>query len=445
MSELSHQGHDTFIHALPFMDGADRRQSARVPCAMRVHLGPPKAPPETTLVAEDISTGGLFIRCGQAVQVGARFSMHIERDDGERIYVPEAEVLYNYQAEDDPKRGFGARFVSVGREAMQKIVASASFTSDVAVTKEREVSSSMIVRSTEEIPVPRIGDTISIRIDDLPRVSDLRLSSTTPPMTPIAIEDEEEEQLEAPIAEEIEMHGDDMHDGIDWQPREVRERAQSPLKRIARRVRERPFTWVVSTAIGAISLVVLASVVAKRGSSDAYASRPADAPPRVSAETHRALLDPKPALVGVAPMPAQAEPAPVTNPLPKLVVIDPPAKAQPVKQDAPKQEPLAKPKAPEKAPSAPPAGKVEKSPAAVLRLSANAKVLKTHVLKAPHRFVVDLGAQTGTPELVSKNGVSAPRFGAHPDFVRVVFDSPRAIVRGEVSKKGDRLEVRLEN
>lgn len=137
---------DTWIQTMPLPSSDDRRTSARVPTALKVRLGPAREPPSTTLLCEDVSEGGLFVRCGQAVQVGARFSVELTLVDGQLLYIPEAEVLYNTGAEGE-RRGFGARFVAVTREAQQKLLELARFGSDIQ--PRGPVSGSMIVGSND--------------------------------------------------------------------------------------------------------------------------------------------------------------------------------------------------------------------------------------------------------------------------------------------------------
>jgi hypothetical protein len=137
---------DTWIQTMPLPSSDDRRTSARVPTALKVRLGPAREPPSTTLLCEDVSEGGLFVRCGQAVQVGARFSVELTLVDGQLLYIPEAEVLYNTGVQGE-RRGFGARFVAVTREAQQKLLELARFGSDIQ--PRGPVSGSMIVGSND--------------------------------------------------------------------------------------------------------------------------------------------------------------------------------------------------------------------------------------------------------------------------------------------------------
>jgi hypothetical protein len=171
---------DTWIQTMPLPSSDDRRTSARVPTALKVRLGPAREPPSTTLLCEDVSEGGLFVRCGQAVQVGARFSVELTLVDGQLLYIPEAEVLYNTGVQGE-RRGFGARFVAVTREAQQKLLELARFGSDIQ--PRGPVSGSMIVGSNDRATsrmrrVP--GDATRTERADTTRPEGLRAETTRP-------------------------------------------------------------------------------------------------------------------------------------------------------------------------------------------------------------------------------------------------------------------------
>lgn len=103
--------HDTALSPALFADGADRRESPRIPLRHPVKVGPPNQGPESLVSARDLSAQGLFIDADRPVRVGARFSVEIVLDDDRRVYVPEAEVAYN--REHGRGTGFGVRFVVI--------------------------------------------------------------------------------------------------------------------------------------------------------------------------------------------------------------------------------------------------------------------------------------------------------------------------------------------
>ena len=74
----------------------------------------------------------------------------------------------------------------------------------------------------------------------------------------------------------------------------------------------------------------------------------------------------------------------------------------------------------------------------VLAVAPGSKVLRTHVLREPARFVVDLE----TAGLPTVQGGQA-RVGKHQGFVRVVVDAPQALGDGTAKISGERLTITL--
>lgn len=510
----THKTYDTWIAKVPFPDGSDRRGSARVPCALRVRLGPPKAPVETTLVAEDVSTGGLFIRCKDEVQVGARFSIELDLPDGGPLYVAEAEVLYNFAGGEGEKRGFGARFVSLTHDALERLESAAVFASDIEGRAQRSgvpATNSMIIDAQTDLPPSRINRRVAIdlrsparRLPEMPQVSDLRLATLRPLGVEVAAATAEMEVLPRP--EEVQdtapparplfddatpdqraiqtdrlcsaedalapdkalrtddslrpsevglQQGEDMHDGIDWKPREVRARERG-MHRFGRRVSaavgSRAMLWLSAAVAGVSVVMVGAALIGAGGSQSAASPTPPELRARVSGETQRVLTGSDAKLVGVEPVKpkAQVEAQPAKNPLPPLVVIDRadpagmglPASTLPARPGGDRVEPAPAPKS---KPAVAPKSDARSAAAGMsLGLEKGAKVLRTHVLKEPARFVIDLVGQKTPPVVLGKRGeLAAPRVGMHPDYVRVVIDSAKHIQRGEVSVRGERLDLTL--
>jgi hypothetical protein len=78
-------------------------------------------------------------------------------------------------------------------------------------------------------------------------------------------------------------------------------------------------------------------------------------------------------------------------------------------------------------------------------LAPHASVLKTHVLKNPNRFVIDLLGQDASPSLPGVAGqVERIRFGKHPDFARIVIETRAPIERGALAKDRGDLRVTLD-
>lgn len=517
-----HATHDTWLSPVLFRDGSDRRDGARIPKALKVRLGPPKAPPETTLLSEDLSTGGLFVRCAEPVQVGARFSLEIALDSGEAVYIPEAEVLYNYAAEDGQKRGFGARFVSVTKEAHEKLVEAARFSSDLRVVKDQEespeVSESMILEQDGEhrtSRVRRVEIDLKNAVPLVPRVSDLRLATERPKhisaiislrpdmvihrgddeptsgvlqsagpvvamdsdgairdtMIPEAVSDEtappsvsasgtpQPAELETPshiTVSEI----SDMHAGISALPREVRERRQAGLlDGLTERIGQKPLWWVSGTALvmGACLFGLIhakretaprPAAVSKIPAADLVALERAAQPVRAMEPPAKPALAEKVVEKKVVPVPAALEPkkAPAAEAKVEAKPTEAKAEAKPTEAKA-ATTPESKPTTLEALDRA--VSKVGPAVAAAsgsmsLSVDEGAKVLRTHVLRAPNRFVVDVTGMKSAPTLKEGGEFGAPRIGKHEDYWRIVLDTPYRIEKGEASISGGKLSVRVQ-
>lgn len=120
------------------------------------------------------------------------------------------------------------------------------------------------------------------------------------------------------------------------------------------------------------------------------------------------------------------------------------ADAKQVAKAEPKQAAKAAPKLAAKV-EAKPAAKPSREVKTKIALAPNARVLKTHVLRAPDRFVIDVAGQDKVPALPGSGGaIKSIRFGKHPDFARIVIETGAAIENGRASKQGKDLAVVLE-
>lgn len=99
----------------------DRRRRPRVPFDERVRLGPIGQPTRAQLPAENLSAEGIFLKCAQPVKVGALFALELDLPNGEHVFLPEVEVLYNRPAKSGLPSGFGARFVNPPAAASEKL------------------------------------------------------------------------------------------------------------------------------------------------------------------------------------------------------------------------------------------------------------------------------------------------------------------------------------
>lgn len=282
-------------------------------------------------------------------------------------------------------------------------------------------------------------------------------------------------------------------------------RAHDARHALVERGRRFPLAWTAVALAGALTVAGAAVLAVSQGPSPESADRgPEPADRGFSATTQQVLMGERqaPALVPPAELaPPEAEPK---SPLPPLVVLDEAGK--PAESSARKAEPgrtdpgpaeragaasehaarasrgsgersaaaVAHPstprapaargarpaqerKAPEEravqlastvAPKPFPAKAVAHPPRSThlhFRLSAHASVLKTHVLKSPNRFVVDLVGMDGPvapPPLTAH--VKRVRFGRHPEFLRVVIETDAPIEQGRVSRSGHDLSVTLD-
>ncbi|MBI4818133.1 MAG: PilZ domain-containing protein [Deltaproteobacteria bacterium] len=101
--------------------GDERRRKPRVPFEGRVRLGPVGQSPRSILPAENLSAEGIFLCCAQPVRVGAQFALELDLPSGDRVLIPEVEVLYNRPAQGKRASGFGARFVDPPAAAAEKL------------------------------------------------------------------------------------------------------------------------------------------------------------------------------------------------------------------------------------------------------------------------------------------------------------------------------------
>jgi hypothetical protein len=76
----------------------------------------------------------------------------------------------------------------------------------------------------------------------------------------------------------------------------------------------------------------------------------------------------------------------------------------------------------------------------VLGLEPGARVLKTFSMSNPSRFVVDVAGQPGAPKVLEASAeLTAPRYGRHDGYLRLVFD----VRQPPKSMKADVVDGRL--
>lgn len=469
----------------PFPTQAERRRSPRMPLGAPVKVGAPHGPAQAAVSATDLSAHGLFIDADRPVRVGARFSLEIPLPDGSRVYVPEAEVAYNRARPHGS--GFGVRFLSADPGALVQIAQAvepelvepetldgpsmpiAAFGS-VAPSAQRKVDEPTTeIRS--DLPTLAPG---SIDLSQYPEPEILAEALAQPSMISVAPEPMEEAEDE-PLTDRIFAA------------------LAAARGRFAERARAFPRLWTGVFA-GGIATIAAAVVLTLYTGSDAQAVKASGAGEHgVSATTHQALMGgaslAEVPVVEARPAEVEAPAVAPKKPLPPLVVIDEPAEVQAVEvadaaAAAPKPEveveadpvvaapqPSA-PKAQASAPAPAPAAEVKKVVAAkqevkpapakepsaraqqilgggagtlTLSVDPGAKVLRTHALKGPDRFVIDLVGQNSNLNLPAPVGrVKTLRAGKHPEYTRVVVDTTRPIKSGAAKKDGNRLVLTLQ-
>lgn len=124
---------------------AEKRRQPRVPSNQQ--LWREGQPEPGSVVAVNISLGGMFIVEEEASQVGDQFHVSFV-DDGQEIAF-DLEVMWKGSATDDGPEGAGTRIVrfSAGQEAYERIVQE----------KLREQTSTTVPKPTTEPPEPTSG------------------------------------------------------------------------------------------------------------------------------------------------------------------------------------------------------------------------------------------------------------------------------------------------
>ncbi|MEQ9496624.1 MAG: PilZ domain-containing protein [Deltaproteobacteria bacterium] len=458
MSHVSYESApaaDTFIGPVLFPDGTDRRASARIPLSSRVRIGPPGGLPTSLVSASDLSAGGLFIDADREVRVGARFSVDVPLEDGSRVYIAEAEVAYN--RDRTSSSGFGVRFVGIDPDAerliQQAIEKITGFTTDVIdrPRKNRRTQRPELSALPTIVPTPMTSVLPEPSIIDESVVLDATLD----------LSDEREPARPNRWATVSQRFGDTMHD---WR------------LAIGERVRRAPRYAQGIAFIGAAALTLAVAITLWSGG-NANAVEPADNDgPSVPTSTHQVLMGQAPidALDAEPTAPELVEPTTKTKKvkLPPLVRLDEPepagkpqatkpapakaakpviAKAAPEVEAPPVKKPAPKKPEPKKAEA--PAAKVSSAARLILGtsddrvsipLAPGARVLKTHVLKQPERYVIDVVDQPCPLTNVTPTGaVERIRSARHPEYCRIVMDLAQPLDAARYSVSGDTLVVTL--
>ena len=143
---------DTSLSPALFSNSDDRRIAPRVPFDQEVRVGPAYGAPYASLKAENLSSGGIFIKTDKKAEPGAKFSVELSLPNYGRLYIPEVEVLYNRLDDSASCFGFGASFTGLTDEVEGVLKSIAAFPSEILAPNGGDVSASMICDSQSLMP-----------------------------------------------------------------------------------------------------------------------------------------------------------------------------------------------------------------------------------------------------------------------------------------------------
>lgn len=407
----------------------ERRSSPRIPLARPIRIGSPGGLPYATVSARDLSVGGLFVDAERSVKVGSRFSIEVNLDGGDRVYVTEAEVTDNRRL--GRASGFGARFVKISDDARRLIEAQVASHANATLrdTEGFGAFDHLEVPTLEEpflgadlrdmSDVARVNDamasvipseepgapTLQVRVRtrwskmkawlrSLPALSALLYGAAAAALIAVAVGlllGEGPEPSETIAQVEPGMLPEEVHD----------QAAGSG----------RPVGFAEPAVLTDEDLNVVNSLP------DAPAPRRAAAPAEPSREV--GFVEPSRSDRPATEKRARTEPKKATRPEPK-------------KATRPAPEPSrAEPSRPARAA----AGRFE------LNLGSGASVKRSFSMKG--KFVVDVSGYAGDPRLPAGSGaVQQIRYGRHDGFSRFVFDLKRP-AEGRAQVQGGRLVVSI--
>lgn len=413
------------------LDGpSERRGSVRVPLDRPIRIGPPGGLPYATVSARDLSAGGLFIDAERSVRVGARFSVEVNLEDGDRVYVSEAEVTDNRTL--DRGTGFGARFVSLSDEARRLLESEVA--SLAQVTLREGMGSDAGLFDTLDVPTldgsegPGFGSSI-------PLPSDIERSRRA--MASVLPDDEAQANVPTLLV-----------------------RVRTRWSTMKAHLRSLPILSTTLYGVAAVALGAAAVFVLRLGAGTS--SAPTEEGRRVvTSEMHEQVTGAAGPL-GVEERVALApEDVEVVNPLPEAQEASAPPPAEPTHDRAPparrgderRGDPLAVRSKKDERTAALGIGGPEPSASArsarsagIIRIPVGpeASLRKQFVLHSPERFVVDLrGSKLAEAPQVVGSSVRRVRLGRHDGFTRLVFDTRGPIDEARAEVRGDHLRIRL--
>ena len=472
---------DTTLSPEMFTDCEDRRKSPRIPFDFTVRVGPAYGAPYATVKAENLSSKGIFVRSDKRAEPGAKFSLELSLPNYGRLYIPEAEVLYNRSASKGTAVGFGATFTGLTDEVDEVIRSCATFSSEITEPRGKDVSASMICDTQSLFPEFSTKPNRSLEYSvingkrqvrdacEVPALSVSELSVSLPP----------EPQLEhtSQVLDQRRENTDVVR--VRKTPVRRKNRGYAPTTPKLKQIAEQ-WGFDVDGIIAAgtsknralISGLVIGGVVAcvfglSVSLNSSTPERPLSAvelakQSQMAQDTHQTLMAKEAALIGITKkardkVSSSKQDAKDNDkkPLVRAVVALPPVNAPKVQPATPrnlKKTAVTTPNKTEAKPLTKIANQVpapRTTPAAnqvelAFGLADDATVLRSYRLSKPERFVIDVAGQDGPIKLPKSTGfVTNIRVGEHTGYTRIVVDSQKKISANEIRKEGKGITLNL--
>jgi hypothetical protein len=464
---------DTSLSPVMFANASDRRDAPRVPFEQGIRVGPAYGAPYATVSAENLSSGGIFIRSDKPAEPGARFSVELSLPNYGRLYIPEAHVLYNRNDNEPGDSGFGAHFTGLTEEVENVLRSVAVFPTAITEPNGGEVSESMICARNTWLPSggpqPVRHSRIARDEQETPIYQKAIRAAQVPPLcvSDLTLSFPPEPELDLSISPHIAAN-----ENTDV----VRVRAKKPHRarktsdgfmamewpRFAKQDLVRSLSWGLGLGSAVAFLLGIGLTLGNAESPREVSPAELVAQSGVSSQTHENLVAQQASIIGLSASPVSkslpVKPSGKQKPLVRASVVLPPvAHAKAIK----KQAALKTKKLLETAKTRPskltsPSLKntgaasllaLSKSTEQTLAIgvSVNASVLRSYALKSPSRLVVDLVGQDGALKIPELAGfVTGIRTGEHPGYTRIVIDSAQALKDSQVEVDGADLKIRLE-
>ncbi|MEE2902389.1 MAG: AMIN domain-containing protein [Myxococcota bacterium] len=473
---------DTSLSPEMFTDSEDRRKSPRIPFEHTVRVGPAYGAPYATVKAENLSSKGIFVRSDKRAEPGAKFSLELSLPNYGRLYIPEAEVLYNRSTGRGTAVGFGATFTGLTDEVDEIIRSSATFASEITEPRGKDVSASMICDTQSLFPDFSTKPNRSLEYSVINGKRQVREAYEVPALTAseLSVSLPPEPELDAYVSEVRDQRRESTDVvRIRKTPLRKKNRGYAPKRPDVRQIADR---WgfdlegllaagpsknkalVSGLVIGGLVAFVFALSISlnsskpKRELSAVELAKQAQIPQ----DTHQNLMAKEAAVIGItkkvskkAPKKEESAKQVSKKPLVRSAVALPPVNAPkpaPVEMRKLKQTTLTTPKAV----PAKPLKQITKQLASALPkaasnqvelafgLTKDATVLRSYRLSKPERFVIDVAGQDGPIKLPKSKGfVTNIRVGEHTGYTRIVVDSEKKISSNEIRKQGKGITLNL--